>query len=69
MWTQFAATGNPNCDQIKPITWEPVTDASKPYDCINIAEELSIIELPETKRIEFWDSLFALHQKSGTKSF
>lgn len=59
MWTQFATTGNPNGDELKTIKWQQLVKSTAPLKCLNIADELSFIDLPETKRLEFWDSIFA----------
>lgn len=57
IWTTFAEFGNPNDTLIEPINWKPVTSV-KEYMCLNISNDLSYIELPEKKRMEFWDSLY-----------
>lgn len=57
-WTRFAATGNPNNEVIKPTEWKPIENGSlPPYKCLNIADEVTFIDFPEAKRMEFWDSL------------
>ncbi|XP_037028874.1 esterase B1-like [Bradysia coprophila] len=59
MFTKFAATGNPNCDLIRPIVWSPLEKQSiPPFKCLNIDEDVSYISYPEAKRMDFWDSLF-----------
>lgn len=57
MWTQFATTGNPNGGEVKGPKWEPLK-SGEPIRCLNIDEELSFIELPEMKRIQFWNSIY-----------
>lgn len=57
MWTQFAATGNPNGGEVKGPKWEALK-RGEPIKCLNIDTELSFIQLPETKRIQFWDSIY-----------
>lgn len=60
LWASFASTGNPNCQETKDVTWKPLeADNDESLDCLNISDELSIIELPETKRMQFWESLYA----------
>lgn len=60
MWTAFAATGNPNCTEIKPTQWQPVeaedVENAQPK-CLNIDEELEIKYLPH-KHLKTWISLF-----------
>lgn len=61
MWTQFAATGNPNCSEMGDTVWEPIGQpptAGRPMQCLNITDTLSVIDLPETDRIAFWDRLY-----------
>lgn len=57
IWTTFAEFGNPNDPLIEPIHWKPLTSTQE-YMCLNISNDLSYIELPEKKRMEFWDSLY-----------
>lgn len=62
-FTQFARTGNPNHDVIAPIYWEPVelshNDVGQPvYKCLNIDDEISLIEMPELERMHLWDKLY-----------
>lgn len=59
MFTSFAATGDPNCDLIRPVVWSPLQNKSAPpYKCLNIDEEVSYISYPEAKRMALWDSFF-----------
>lgn len=62
MWTQFSSTGNPNGEELKTIKWNHLIKATYPLKCLNISDELSFIDLPETKRLEFWDSILDDHQ-------
>ncbi|XP_054085642.1 esterase B1-like isoform X2 [Zeugodacus cucurbitae] len=58
IWTQFAATGNPNDNQVhglESLIWEPVRSA---YKCLNIGEELEIINWPEMENVKVWASTF-----------
>lgn len=57
MWTQFAENGNPNGVETKNVVWKPV-ESQPPFTCMNISNELSVISLPETKRLATWDSLY-----------
>jgi len=57
-WTQFAATGNPNNEALKPTQWKPIEKGSAPpFKCLNISDDVTFIDFPEAKRMEFWDSL------------
>lgn len=58
IWTKFAADGNPNPEIISSIKFEPVSVKQAPFKCLNISNELEVIELPETKSNAFWDSIF-----------
>lgn len=58
IWTKFAQDGNPNCSALGELKWESITSKETPFKCLNISNDLSIIELPETKRMAFWDSLY-----------
>jgi len=59
MFTRFAASGNPNCDLIRPVIWNPLENLSTPpFSCLNIDDELSYIIYPEAKRMALWDSFF-----------
>lgn len=62
MWTQFSSTGNPNGDELKTVIWEHLVKSTAALKCLNISDELSFIDLPETKRLEFWDSIFGRQQ-------
>lgn len=58
IWTKFATDGNPNPKTISPVKWEPLAVKQPPFKCLNISDELEIIELPETNRMAFWDSMY-----------
>lgn len=62
MWTQFASTGNPNGEELKTIKWNPLVKSTAPLKCLNISDELSFIDLPENKRLKFWDSILSSQQ-------
>lgn len=63
-WTQFARTGNPNNETIAPFLWKPVelvatnTVRVSTYKCLNFAEDISVIDVPELERLHFWDDLY-----------
>lgn len=55
MWTSFAATGKPSTNKIE---WKQLDSNEKPYKCLNISNELEMIDLPNTDYLAFWDSLY-----------
>ncbi|XP_017480526.1 PREDICTED: esterase B1-like [Rhagoletis zephyria] len=60
MWTAFATTGNPNCEEIASTSWQPVeaNDAERAQPkCLNIEEEVEFITLPQEK-LKVWESLY-----------
>lgn len=60
--TSFAKTSDPNNEVIAPVQWKPLaieTINGKPqYKCLNIARDVSFIDLPELERMQFWDQVF-----------
>lgn len=61
LWTSFAITGNPNnpaSPYLKDIKWEPLPDNNTNYKLLNINEKLQVIEVPEGKRLAYWDSMY-----------
>lgn len=61
MWYKFALTSNPNCREISPTKWEPVTnevDANITYKCLNISEEVEFKVLPLQEKLRIWDSFY-----------
>lgn len=58
IWTSFATNGHPNDDSMKYNgVWEPIL-AKKPFKCLNIADELKFIDLPESERMDIWDAIY-----------
>ncbi|XP_037715976.1 esterase B1 [Drosophila subpulchrella] len=57
MWTAFATTGNPNCDIIAPLKWDPLRPGVVEH-CLNIADGVEFIPLPESKQFVLWDSFY-----------
>ncbi|XP_001360806.2 esterase B1 [Drosophila pseudoobscura] len=57
MWTSFAITGDPNCETIAPVKWDPLRPGG-PELCLNIADGLEFIPLPESKQFVVWDSFY-----------
>ncbi|XP_053969313.1 esterase B1-like isoform X1 [Anastrepha ludens] len=61
MWTHFAATGNPNnkeLPEMESINWEAIKEPVPAYKCMNIGEELEIIDWPEMRKIKVWESTY-----------
>ncbi|KAH8243399.1 hypothetical protein KR032_007250 [Drosophila birchii] len=58
MWTQFAATSNPNAPLTKPLVdWKPLT-SSGTLMLLHINEELMFIPQPEKSSLDFVDGLY-----------
>lgn len=64
-WASFAITGNPNNETLAPIQWEPISAPAvnsktgrANYKCLNIAEDVTFVDFPEAKRMQFWDSVY-----------
>lgn len=58
LFTSFAATGNPNNNEIKE-NWEEIHNGDSPFKCFNINEEEDkMVPLPEGKRLETWNKIF-----------
>lgn len=71
-WVAFATTGNPNNETLADLKWEPISqpvvDAKTgvpTYKCLNIANEVELIDLPEADRMRFWDSLYTEAETSS----
>lgn len=60
MWTSFAANGDPN-NELMDCKWEPIQHP-EPFKCLNIADDLKLIDLPETERIKHWNSMYDADQ-------
>ncbi|XP_017485758.1 PREDICTED: esterase B1-like [Rhagoletis zephyria] len=54
----FAKNSDPHCDEIKPIVWHAL-EKSNPSLALNISNDLSIMELPESVKLKAFDELFA----------
>lgn len=57
MWTQFAETGDPNIESVTSNAWQPIRN-DETFKCLNISYKISFIDLPESKSLEVWDSLY-----------
>lgn len=61
MYTSFAITGDPNCEEINPVKIHPQTDADE-LKCLQITEDdVSEIDLPEMPRLKVWSSVYDDH--------
>ncbi|XP_005175160.3 esterase B1 isoform X1 [Musca domestica] len=61
MWYNFALTSNPNCREISPTTWEPVSvdnDPKQPFKLLNINDDVEFIDVPMHKLLTVWDSFY-----------
>ncbi|XP_070073704.1 esterase B1-like [Drosophila takahashii] len=61
MVTSFARTSNPNCKHIKDQLprakeWKPLSSNSV-LECLNISENIRLIELPELQKLRVWESV------------
>lgn len=60
--TSFAVTGDPNSNVINAdmgdVVWKPVDSSSPPFKCLNICENLTFEDLPESERLAVWDDLY-----------
>lgn len=60
IWTHFAKTGNPTtAEAIASLNW-PALSAANGYRGLNINDEMTVGELAETDRVQFWNSILAL---------
>lgn len=61
LWTEFARCGDPNGDgttaRTAPVEWEQLKPG-QPIRCLNLSNELTFVEQPESERMRFWDSLY-----------
>ncbi|XP_036329317.1 esterase B1-like isoform X2 [Rhagoletis pomonella] len=61
IWTNFAATGNPNnkeLPEMATLVWEPIKTSEPAYKCLNIGDELRIIDWPEMEKVRVWTSTY-----------
>ncbi|EDW81349.2 uncharacterized protein Dwil_GK11072 [Drosophila willistoni] len=57
IWTSFAATSNPNCQEISEVNWQPSTK-EQAHLVLNISNDVKIIDLPEHKKLKIWNSMY-----------
>lgn len=58
IFSSFAISGNPNCDETSNVTITPCVGTNS-IKCVNITENnVTEIELPEINRLKVWDSVY-----------
>jgi cholinesterase len=58
MFTSFAITGDPNCDQVKSSLIKPF-DGSDSFKCYNITlNDFAEVELPEAAKLNAWNAIY-----------
>nr|AME15817.1 carboxylesterase [Bactrocera dorsalis] len=62
IWTSFAANSDPNCDNLDGNEWMPLQADGKLH-CLNVSEDLEVIELPEIHKLQVWDSLYEVAEE------
>lgn len=62
IWTSFAANSDPNCDNLGDNKWKPLQVDGKLH-CLNISEDIEVIELPEIHKLQVWDSLYEVAEE------
>lgn len=61
IWTHFAKTGDPNVDILQPLEWKPIESSDDILlKGLNIDQDLSIIEFPEERRMDFWNDILKI---------
>ncbi|XP_073820616.1 esterase B1-like [Musca autumnalis] len=61
IWTEFATNGKPYSNEIpgmENLTLDPLKKSDEVYKCLNIGDELKVIDLPEMEKIKQWESMF-----------
>ncbi|XP_061393224.1 esterase B1-like [Musca vetustissima] len=58
MWYSFALKSEPNCDEIKEVTWQPVDDFKKAPKCLIIDDHLECKEMPAFDTLKIWDAFY-----------
>lgn len=57
-FAEFARNGNPSSVDLGKVTWSPVRESDEDHvKCLNIAEVVSFVQLPETERMTLWDEI------------
>lgn len=60
-------TGDPNCLTIDPVQWRPlVNNDGNAYKCLDIAEYITVKDLPMQDRLVVWDRLYrSIYRKNN----
>ncbi|XP_075147099.1 uncharacterized protein LOC142221306 [Haematobia irritans] len=58
MWYNFALTSNPNCQEIEPVVWDPLTDLNDSTKVLWINDNVENKELPEYGKLKVWDEFY-----------
>lgn len=54
----FARSGNPNVKELGAVKWDPVNaEEDNEIKCLNIANDVTFIPLPETPHMKIWDEI------------
>ncbi|XP_063386258.1 venom carboxylesterase-6-like [Cydia fagiglandana] len=60
LWSNFAKYGNPtpqaDASQLGNVHWDPFVDKF-PLRALNLGAKIKMVDIPEQKRIEFWDEI------------
>ncbi|XP_037945476.1 esterase B1 [Teleopsis dalmanni] len=65
MWTHFATYGNPNFDPELTELWQPLTHVAvekRQPKCLNISDDLKVIDVPDMKKLMMWESFFGRNE-------
>lgn len=64
IFSQFAIANDPNCEAIGLIKWNPLPKENlEACKCLNISDEVKIIDLPEMDKLKVWESLYSKQKK------
>ena len=67
IWTTFAETGNPNSAKVpgmKRVKWHRLTGSGEDHlKCLNISDNLQIMDVPEMSKLKIWNNLYSLHRE------
>ena len=61
MWHSFALNSNPNCKEIQPVCWQPVTNAidlHEPIKALNISDEMEFKNLSLHNKLQIWNKFY-----------
>lgn len=58
IFTTFASSGDPNCEELEGVKFDPITDKKAPIKCFQISDDCQNIELPQNERFSVWDKLY-----------